>query len=266
MPIFLIFSGLFLIAISLFWLRPAAAGEYKEAAPSSWSFSLGGGVAFAPEFEGSDTNEAAFLPLVEIEYKDRFFLSSMRGLGMYVVKRPEWNMGVAANYNLGREAGDSDLLDGMGDIDPSVDLGAFAEWTPGPFNAGLEIIQGTRDVKGQRVTAKLGYGLALGDDLHWRNSVSTTFASGRYNDTFFGVSNAQSRQSRLRYDEYKAGSGFKDVSFSTNLTWTVADNFSFVVLGGYSRLTGPAADSPLVRKGSKNQGTVGLGFVYAFGG
>ncbi len=201
-----------------------------------------------------------------MEYKKRFFLSSTRGLGMYLAKRPEWNIGVAANYNGGRKASDSDLLEGMGDIDPSADLSAFAEWTPGPFSAGLDVVQGTGDAKGQRVTAKLGYDLALCDTLHWRNSVSTTFASGRYNDAFFGVSNAQSRQSRFSYDEYKAGSGFKDVSFSTNVTWAMNDNLSFVVLGGYSRLTGPAADSPLVRKGSKNQGMLGLGFVYAFGG
>lgn len=116
-----------------------------------------------------------------------------------------------------------------------------------------------------RVKASLGHEIALFDCLHWKNTVSATFADSRYNDTFFGVSGKQSRDSRHMYEEYSAGSGVKDVSFSSGLTWPVTDSISVMLAGEYKRLTGPAADSPLVKAGSKNQGAGMLGFVYTFG-
>ena len=275
-PIVMIYIGCIILYFVLFGIisasaseRPTSANENIEipqkATQSNWSLSLGGGIAVVPEFEGSDKYEASALPLIEVGYADRVFLSSTKGLGLYVFKQPTWNAGVVANYNFGRKEKDSDLLKGMGDIDGGAELGGFVEWAPEPFSVMLQVTQGTGDVQGTRATLSLGHKLALSDRLQWGNSVSTTFASSRYNDTFFGISKKQSENSRYRYKEYNAGSGIKDAAFSTEITWAITDNISMIALGQYTRLTGPAADSPLVEKGSKNQFMAGLGFVYSFG-
>lgn len=230
---------------------------------SPWSVSLGAGIMAAPEFEGSDKYEARFLPLVHVEYMNRFFLSTHDGLGAFIVNRPEWQLGVVAKYNPGRDQDDSSLLDGLGDIDPGVELGGFAAWTPGPYAFKLTALQGVGDVEGFQLKASAGHSFEPIKSVRWTNSVETTFANSTYNDTFFGISEKQSQRSR--YQTYDAGNGIKDVSFNTGVSWGVTDAISLKTFGQYKRLTGPAADSPLVKAGSSNQWALGAGVVYAFG-
>lgn len=230
---------------------------------SAWSVSLGAGIMATPEFEGSDKHEARFLPLVHVEYANRFFLSTSNGLGAYIVNRPEWQLGVVAKYNPGRDEDDSSLLKGLGDIDPGAEFGGFAAWTPGPYAFKLTALQGVGDVEGFQLKASAGHSFEPIKSVRWTNSVETTFANSTYNDTFFGISEAQSQRSR--YQTYDAGSGIKDVAFNSSVSWSVTDAISLKTFGQYKRLTGPAADSPLVKAGSSNQWTVGAGVVYAFG-
>ena len=242
-----------------------AAQEYSSNEEIPWSVQVGIGGGLMPEFEGSDKYKVRARPIIEAEIMDRFFLSSTKGLGMYIVKSPEWNMGVAAGLDMGREENNSDLLTGLGDIDSGLTLSAFAAWTPKPFRVGVRITQGTGDVEGLQVQANIGHSLQLMESLRWNNQLYTTFANSTYNDTFFGISEKQSRRSRHQYDTYDADSGIKDVGASSSFTYSITESVGATLFGGYKRLTGPAADSPLVKAGSENQFSTGLGLTYSFG-
>lgn len=269
-------SCLVLLSCAVFFTITTAsllyANGYDELPPlhdqedSDWSVSLGLGFAVAPEFEGSDKYKTQAVPLINIEYKDRFFLSSLDGaVGVYLFREPLWNMGLALGYNQGRKEKDSDLLKGMGNVDGAAEVKVFAEWTPDiPFSAKLELAKGTGDINGFTATATLGHNTALSESLNWGNSISSTYSDSDYNKVFFGITEKQSRGSKRRYEQYTPGSGIKDVAYSTSLVYTVSDHWTAMVIGQYKRLTGPAADSPLVKAGSKNQAAGGLGASYTF--
>ena len=266
--------GTFLARLSVFvlccMLLPLAAlaepltyaDEPGQSAPPEWFVSVGGGAMMRPEFEGSDKYKLRFLPIVNAQYRNRFFLSTSDGLGAYLVHEPTWNAGVVGKYNPGRKENASDLLHGMGDIDPGAEIGGFATFTPAPFSARLEVLQGIGDVEGLTVTGTVGHTISPMEQVQWTNTIGTTWANSRHNDTFFGVSGNQSRRSG--YDAYDAGNGFKSVQFMSRTNYKFTQEVSATAFGGYKRLTGPAADSPLVKAGSKNQATVGLGLVYTF--
>ena len=257
------FMCVFVLVCSVY---TACAQEQDESAPqdksATWSISLGGGVLIAPEFEGAKRNSVRFMPLIEARAMDRFFLSSHEGLGVYLIKQSQWQLGAVAKYNFGRKENASTLLHGLGDIDPGAELGVFAAWTPDPFFVKVTALQGTGDVRGFQVQTQVGHTAKLHEKVRWTNSLGATFANARRNNTFFGISREQSRNTA--YEAYDAGSGIKDISLSTSLGWSLTDDIALRAFGGYKRLTGPAADSPLVKAGSKNQFVGGCGLVYTF--
>ncbi|SHN67113.1 MipA/OmpV family protein [Desulfovibrio litoralis] len=249
---------IFVGSVAISHAQDERGGESQDL---TWSVSLGGGVLTAPEFEGSDSNDLRFMPIVELRL-DRFFLSTQNGLGVYVVNQEQWKLGAVAKYNRGREESASDLLNGLGDIDPSAELGIFASWNPDPFFVKATALHGTGDIRGFQVQTEVGHATMLNEKVRWTNSVGSTYASERRNETFFGITQEQSRKSG--YDAYDADSGFKDIALKTSLGVSLTDDIGLRVFAGYNRLVGPAADSPLVEAGSKNQFTGGCGLVYSF--
>ena len=59
---------------------------------------------------------------------------------------------------------------------------------------------------------------------------------------------------------YNASSGFKDVFLGVNTDVPLSERWTLKLSGGYSRLIGDAADSPIVE--SENQFYGGIGLTY----
>lgn len=255
---------MYLVALPLYGVAAPLTYEEEvlETTHPEWTVSLGGGAMTRPEFEGSDKYVVRFLPILHAEYKGRVFLSSADGLGIYAFRGPLWNLGAVVKYNPGRKENSSRLLSGMRDIDPGAEIGAFATWTPAPFFVRLEALAGTGDVEGLQATASVGHSMILLSRMQWTNSLGATYTDDTYNNTFFGVDSGQSLRSG--YQRYDADAGIKSVQFGSRLSYQITTEISATAFGEYKRLTGPAADSPLVKAGSENQGMFGLGLVYTF--
>lgn len=240
-----------------------------EATKKDWSFRLGAGALYAPEYEGSDEHTFLPLPLVMISYRDLVFLRGpMLGANAFTWQGPRpgdrLQIGPLVRYQFGRNEDDSDDLRGMGDIDGAVELGAFITYRSDPWSTGLTVF---RDVSGSHdgLTAKLsaGHRLSLGPKLALRGEISATWADDNYTETFFGVTAAQSARSGLR--QYRPEGGFKDAGISFDLRYNLTDNWDITGRLGYKRLLGDAADSPLVKdRGSADQLSTGLFFSYRF--
>ena len=63
---------------------------------------------------------------------------------------------------------------------------------------------------------------------------------------------------------YNADSGFRSVGLAARASYGLTDDWTFHVQGGYDRLIGDAADSPITERGSENQFTLGAGVTYRF--
>jgi len=71
-----------------------------------WDITIGLGGEYEPVSPGVDETEFSVQPLVDIEYKNRFFIKSDTGIGAYLLRSDEgfeYLVGVAVGYDDGRE-------------------------------------------------------------------------------------------------------------------------------------------------------------------
>lgn len=243
--------------------QPAAA----QPAASAWSFSLGAGAMVAPRYEGSDRLAVGALPLAEISWKDRIFLSSSRGLGGYIVSTDAFKLSAAVGYDGGRDekdgkrkSGKPNLLRGLGDIDASAVLNLSAEYEYSFFTAGLTASRYIGGSDGFTMTASLGAKVPVTDRLALGLDVHSTWADSAYMGDYFGISAGQSRRSGRA--KFNAEAGIKDVGATLTAIYKINDSMSLMLSGGLSRLIGDAGKSPVVAE--KNQPSGMLGLSYRF--
>ena len=246
-------------------VQPAVLSAREESGEGASGVALSGalGVAVAakPEFEGSNRYTAQVLPVVNLSYGP-VFLSMGQGLGLDLVSAPEWTVAPALRYRWARKEKDSDLLKGMGDLEDGVEAGGVIRWRPGPAGLSLKVFQGLGRVDG--LTAELGadYGTTLAENLTGAVGLAAMFADRKYNQAYFGITQDQAGKSG--YEPYDPGAGLKHVAVSGSLGYGLTEHLTLGLVGEYKRLTGPAADSPLVKRGSANQFLSALSISFNF--
>ena len=253
----------FLVSTLFMFATPVYAQE-KEAPSDGWNhrFTIGAAGMVMPEFEGSDSYK--FMPYPLVEYSNNyFFISTTKGAGINVIHTPTITAGPMATYRFGRKESDSDLLDGMGKVKGGVEAGAFFNWQfHHRFGTGIKILHGIGDAKGFTADVSLTYNQPIVQNLVFALQASAVFSDKEYNKQFFGITETQSHRSG--YDQYSPGSGIKHVSIKPMLSYTFMDNYRAGIFYEYKRLTGPAADSPLVEKGSANQSSAGISLTWSY--
>lgn len=239
----------------------AADGPDTASKSDKWSVVIGGGGAYAPDYEGSDDYEFQPFPFASIVY-DGFIFIEGTSLGVNLLSYEGLTAGPIARYGFGRDEDDNDALDGLGDIDGSLELGGFARYEAGIWSAALTV---TQDVAGGHdgMVAAISTGVAVPLAGNLRSSIeaSASWADSSYMDSFFDVSRSQALKSG--YDQYEAGAGFKDVGIMLGLDYMVTEAIGVSGRVQYKRLIGDAADSPIVEdKGSADQFFTGMFLTY----
>ncbi|WP_419799901.1 MipA/OmpV family protein [Terasakiella sp.] len=179
--------------------------------------------------------------------------------GMYRV-----NAGIA--YEGGRDEGDNKALRGLGDVDGHV-LGkvefTFAQDGIG-WNAGAVVSQDVSDeTNATTLDLALGYTFGLSETVSLSTQAMAAFADDDYMQTYFGIN--QQQATRSGYSRYDAEGGLKSVGLGIGLNWGITENIGFGVSANYTKLTGDAADSVLVKtKGDENQFSGFMGISYSF--
>ncbi|MEO0346965.1 MAG: MipA/OmpV family protein, partial [Pseudomonadota bacterium] len=183
---------------------PGYQTDDRDQTESSWSYTLGVGVATYPTYEGSDETESDFIPLVDITYNDRWFASTDAGIGVHLIDDGLNYFG--ASYGTGYERYEDDdfrALAGLGDIEQGGAL--QLEYSRIVYHiAELSIIAvrdfGDSDATTIDLSIASGYGLSesqfIGVDL------SASWADDNYMDSFFSVSQAAiDRRNSFRSEE-----------------------------------------------------------------
>ena len=266
------------LAVALISLTSIAKAQEPISADQQrgWNVSAGGGLIVAPTYMGDDEYQFMAVPNVRVTYDDKFFASIQEGAGYNVINNENWRIGPLARYDFGRdEDGDSALriggedtddLRGLGDVDGTAELGAFAEYKMQPLSAKLEILQGVGGHDGLRGNASLKYSartqinqqaimLAFGPEI--------TFADSSYHDAYFGVDAGQSAASGL--GQYDPEGGILSYGIGGSVIMPITERVSSVFFASYNRLGDEAANSSLVEeRGSPHQGTAGIFINYSF--
>lgn len=243
-----------------------------------WSVTVGAGSLYSPTYEGDDDYSLSLLPNVQLKYGDRFFASVQEGVGYNFVNRENLQAGPIARVRFSRdEDGDqtfavsggrtNDLL-GLGDVDTSIELGGFAEYEIGGVKIGAEVRQAVSGHDG--LVADLdarwsGMVTTFGPPLIWSAGPRVRLTDDKYTSAYFGVTPAQAIASGL--PQYQAGGGLYSygVGGAAFLPLSRDGAWSAVFLAGYDKLSGDAADAPLVQlRGDEDQATIGVFISYTF--
>ena len=238
-------------------------------------FSLGGGVGMAPDYEGSDDYEA--VPIVSFEYKTpSYVLKSNRvGVELDVLPSDVIDFGPVVRYNFGRDDVEDDAVDRLREVDGTVEGGLFIGSGVPVSAIGLEdngYLTGRLTVladvlgeghEGVTIDARGSYVKPANEKLTIISSVSSTYASDDYMESFFGIDADNASRSGL--NEFDAEGGIKDVGLSIVGVYKLDQNWTVNGIGSYARLLGDAADSPVTDdRGSANQFFLGLSASYSF--
>ena len=158
----------------------------------------------------------------------------------------------------------------MSQVDAAVELGAQVGYDhnlSGGGVIGVEV-EWVHDVadghEGWLMTPEVHLHSPLGDRWHFNLSVSSTWASDDYMETYFGVTPADSAASGLPV--FGASSGFKDVGLGVAFNFDINDRWGLGIIGGYKLLLNDAESSPVTKTGSEDQFLGGLYVSYSWMG
>jgi outer membrane protein len=262
-------GGAAILAVSLLTFSTTAAAQERQADDDSWSFNVGAGAMYRPDYEGSDDYEFRGLPILGLNYRDIVMLRGpslmidviqLTGTGL----AENLSFGPIAKFDPGREADDNPILRNLGDIDQGAMAGVFVGYELGPFELELTVVQdATSRHEGLVAEIQAGYGFMLAQRLRAQLEISSTWSNDDYTQAYFGITRDQARASGLR--QFTAASGVKDAGASVSLHYLLSEHWSVSGRFGYRRLLGDAADSPLVEdQGSPNQASAALFVSYQF--
>ncbi len=258
----------YLLSLTVVLLTPAVSLAQPAEPKGDWSLRLGGAALIAPSYEGSDSLAVRAVPLVDLNWRDTVFLDTRRGLGANVFKmtdpqgRGALKIGPFVNWRFEREESDDDDLRGLGDVKGGIDAGAFANYTFGRLEFDLS---GKRNVSETDLGGTVELGMRYRLAPIGRTMVSfgprATWADGDYMRSYFGVPAAKASAAGLA--AYTPSSGIKDAGVGAVLVHPFGTGWALTGFGGYTRLVGDAADSPLVKqRGTPNQFSIGFGISY----
>lgn len=264
----LLIASIMMMSVNSF----AQEGSHHE---QDWSYSIGVGAVYSPNYLGDDEGQASVIPNVHIEYKDKFFASLGEGIGYNVISNKNWKVGPIVKYDSGRDEEGSNLLGtgddtndliGLGDVDGSVEVGAYLEYTLGPITTKLEVRQGLGGHEGLVGEASIHYGgeaNIYGQQLVYSIGPEIKYTDGNYNKAFFGVNATQSAASGLR--QYDADDATVSYGIGGNLVIPHTQHVSTIIFADYTKLGNTIADSSLVtQRGSEDQAMFGIFLNYSF--
>jgi outer membrane scaffolding protein for murein synthesis (MipA/OmpV family) len=281
-----------MIRRSVLFTGPAVAA--LAFAPSAFAqeenhstLTIGVGGAYIPSYEGSD--DYRVMPIAQARGKVHDFAFWTRGPALYVDAIPnrdsdgvDFELGPMVNVRLdrtSRKGMKDDAVRALGKRDVAVEAGGFVGiGKTGIFTSAYDNLSArvavAKDVagahKGYVITPAVEYVTPLSMTTFVGLGVSAEYVSKRYGRYYYDVDGADALASGLPIDG-RAGdkAGFKKIgvnlSAGKSLSGDIRKGWAIFAAGGYSRMLGRYADSPVVSvAGSKNQWIGALGVGYTF--
>jgi MipA family protein len=249
------------------------AAPPAAAAPPDWIVTLGLVGQMNPAWPGAPTSEMNFtgVPLVSVRRAGTppEFFGPRDSMGFALIDLGKLKIGPAARLIWRRDASDYAALNGLGDVDYALQVGAFAEYWPVPWlRLRGEVRQGFGGETGVTGDLFLDAVDRIGP-LTLSAGPRVTLQSADAISPYFSVTAAQSAASGVSglppLPVYQASGGLYSYGGGAQARYFWTPQWSSLAYLEYERLAGDAADSPLVtQRGSPNQFTVGLGVTYSF--
>ena len=284
-------AGLALLAAAM----PATAQEGPDTAQPSVDVNetvfsgdfvtIGVGAALSPSYTGSDDYVISVLPVVLGSLGGVDISPRAGGIKLDFIQDPPQGMGfdagVAARLRGSRASQiEDEVVEMYGELDRAIEVGPSVGVNfPAVLNPYDSVSVGTDvlfDVNGAHggmvVTPSVSYTTPLSRSILANFSLSAEWADEDFQDYYFAVPaiNTLVPQDDLLPAYDPDGDGFTSVGanllLGVDLNGDITDGgLGLILLGGYSRLVGDAADTPFTSiRGSKNQFLGAVGLTYTF--
>jgi outer membrane scaffolding protein for murein synthesis (MipA/OmpV family) len=215
-----------------------------------WRTVTGLAAEVQPVYEGSRAYNVQGGPVVNVYYRDIWFVTTGEGIGYNFLRGEHYQVGLGLTYDFGRnERDDLTNLKGVGDISGAPVAKLYASWVLSrkfplimrvdarQFMGGAQGLVGDAAVYLPLPGSSPRFVMFAGPSI--------TLATTHYLQTLYGVSPQQSAASgRPIYNIPHAGTSAAGVGFSATKFFT--DHWLFNVDAAISQIRGSPAHSPLV--------------------
>ncbi|GGD96664.1 hypothetical protein GCM10011390_14320 [Aureimonas endophytica] len=253
--------------LGLLLAGPALAADLGEApapekpAGTDIVIELGLGGKLVPEYEGAKDYEVVPYPIVSLDYLS---IPGLITFGSIDPQRGGFSIGPSFGYTGKRDSNDYADLSGLRDVDPTYEAGLKLsyEWDFAEIYGEARYAFGGAD----GFVGDLGANLVARptQELQFKLGPTLTFASSDYMETYFGVSAAESIATGGRLAAYEPDGGFKTAGVAASARYEFRPTWFLNAEASWNRFIGDAQDSPIVKTGSEDQYTVGLGLSKRF--
>ncbi len=239
--------------------------------PSRLSGFIGLGGAMTPKYDGSDKYEPNPFVIGNIDWAGMELQLRGTRAKLDLLGPSKFQAGPAFGYRSKRKHKDgSGRVALLPDIKSAVEAGGFIGYRFSGNDAGqgeiafdLTVLKDVNDAyDGYLATAQISYAALRSRKLSLDADISTTYGSGKYMRTYFGVSPEDASVSGL--DSYRPGAGLRDVSAGITAGYRLSERWGLIARLGGSYYVGDVRDSPIVKEGAKFQGTAALGVTFRF--
>jgi outer membrane protein len=165
--------------------------------------------------------------------------------------------GVAFRFIGPRNSDDYDELDGLDDIDATVEIGGAVGYVWPNLEALVDARYGFGGSNGWVSEARLNYVARPTDNIAIRIGPRVLWGSDNYTDTYFGVTESESEDSS--FAEYDPGAGLVSAGLEAIATYRLSDSWWLEGAVKWLQFQGDAADSPIVEQGSNDWTQVRIG-------
>lgn len=261
-------------AVCLVMFGAGAGTAMAQSASSSysgisgpWVVTVKGNLRVSPKWSGSDDHTFIGFPSLSFRRPGTTprWSSPDDSIGYRIDMNDVFSFGPVVSYRSGRYDGSNRELTGIHDVRWTLEPGVFLQvWAvPDTLRARIEIRRGFRE--------KDGFVADIGAD--WVNKFGAltvavgprvSLADGSFMRNQYGVTELDAYRNG-QVTAYKATSGFKSAGVLASASYRFNEQWDTTVYGGYSRLVGDAAKSPVVKRfGDRDQWTVGATVGYSF--
>ncbi len=226
---------------------------------------IGLGAQIAPSFPGS--REHSLRPYFDFSRakgdKPFDFEAPDENIGLAMVKKGGFQLGPAINIEGKRTR--KKVGSNVDEVGTTVEVGGFAQyWLAPAFRIRVEARQGIGGHKSLVGSAGADYVIRDGDKWLVSLGPRVSFAEQSYQQAYFGVNAREATATGLPL--YRPKGGIHALGAVAGLNYALSKSWGLMSFAKYDRLTGDAADSPLIRRyGKRDQLSGGLGLTYTFG-
>jgi MipA family protein len=263
-----VLSALLLAATAGSALSADLAATVPPSAQSTWIATVGARITVDPTYPGADKYSVWGSPVVGLRRStDPEWFSALDDSASFGISVTDWlRVGVAGDYLDGRDRGDDSRLRGLKPIDWTVELGGFFElWPTDYLRARVEIKKGINGHDG--VTADIGFDaiVPVTNNLSLAFGPRVDLATTDYMRTYYGVTAREAARSPFINRSFRPDGGIESAGLAASVTYKWDENWTTTIGGGWDRLVGDAADSPVTRRaGTPNQFWGGARVAYSF--